>query len=243
MDTQASNPEQRIFCISMQRSGTTSVGKFFRDFGFRWAGWPADADNGWSEAWYRGDFESIFGSPDFQAANAFEDSPWWSPDFYKALFHRFRGSKFVLMTRDPDAWFRSMLAHSSGNVIGDNRSHCKCYRRELEFFDLLASDQIDDLPEGKGRAMTIIGHDEHYKDIYRLHNTEVLDFFAQYGPEMLHHGSLEDPLKWQKLGKFLGVEVPESYDSHLNASRRSENEVRAKPQDAQNIPPELSDRR
>ena len=32
----------RVFCISMQRTGTTSVGRFFRDFGFRWAGWPAD---------------------------------------------------------------------------------------------------------------------------------------------------------------------------------------------------------
>ena len=28
---------ERIFCISMQRTGTTSVGKFFRDFGFYWA--------------------------------------------------------------------------------------------------------------------------------------------------------------------------------------------------------------
>src|SRR5215211_3062656 len=69
----------RVFCLSMQRTGTTSVGKFFRDFGFRWAGWPADQQNDWSGAWYDGNYEKIFSSPAFQSANAFEDSPWFLP--------------------------------------------------------------------------------------------------------------------------------------------------------------------
>jgi hypothetical protein len=218
MDTQDNNPDHKVFCVSMQRNGTTSVGKFFRDFGFRWAGWPADRDNGWSDAWYRGDFERIFLSPDFQQANAFEDSPWWLPDFYKVLFHRFPGSKFILMTRDPDAWFRSMLAHSDGNAIGDNRAHSKVYRREPEFFESLKLGLIDDLPDDSGRMMTMIGHAEHYKNVYRLHNTEVVDFFSRFAPLDLYHGDLEDPLKWQRLGAFLGVEVPETYQCLLNAS-------------------------
>src|SRR5690349_11662948 len=78
----------RVFCLSMQRTGTTSTGRFFRDVGYAWAGWPADERNQWSQAWYRGDFEAIFSSPEFRAANAFEDSPWFLPDFYKVLFHR-----------------------------------------------------------------------------------------------------------------------------------------------------------
>lgn len=36
------NEKSNVFCISMQRTGTTSVGKFFQDFGFNWAGWPMD---------------------------------------------------------------------------------------------------------------------------------------------------------------------------------------------------------
>jgi len=212
------NPDRKVFCLSMQRNGTTSVGKFLRDFGYRWAGWPADRDNGWSEAWYRGDFEAIFGSPAFQQANGFEDSPWWLPDFYKILFHRFPGSKFILFTRDPNTWFRSMVAHSGGNVIGSNRAHCKVYRRELEFFAMLESGLIDDLPDDSGRLMSITGRSEHYKDVYRLHNTEVVDFFSRFAPQDLHQGSLEDPLKWQRLGAFLGVEVPADYQCRLNVS-------------------------
>jgi hypothetical protein len=69
------NKRKKVFCISMQRTGTTSVGKFFRDFGFRWAGWPADEKNDWSMSCYEGDCEVIFRSEDFIKADAFEDSP------------------------------------------------------------------------------------------------------------------------------------------------------------------------
>lgn len=212
---------QRVFCVSMQRTGTTSVGKFFRDFGLRWAGWPADLKNNWSGSWYEGDFESIFSSLDFRTANAFEDSPWFCPDFYKVLFNRFPNAKFVLFTRDPDAWFQSMINHSKGNVIGRSRSHSKVYRRELEYYDLLHSGAIDEEVENQLKSekkMKIAGHAEHYKEIYRLHNTEVQDFFRRHSPESLHVGRLEDPDKWKKLGKFLAIDVPDNYASHENAS-------------------------
>ena len=135
----AGNGPAKVFCISMQRTGTTSVGKFFRDFGFRWAGWPSDQKNNWSDRWYDGAYEDIFSSEDFVNANAYENSPWWLPDFYKVLYQRFSNAKFILFTRDPDAWFASMLSHSGGEIIGKSKIHCKVYRRELEYFDLLNS--------------------------------------------------------------------------------------------------------
>lgn len=212
---------ERVFCLSMQRTGTTSVGRFFRDFGFRWAGWPADENNGWSNSWYDGDYNKIFSSRDFRAANAFEDSPWFLPGFYKVLFHRFPTAKFILFSRDSDAWFRSMVTHSGGNVIGYSRIHCKVYRRELEYFDLLHSCQIDERVENQissKKTMKITGHAEHYKNIYRLHNIEIQDFFRRYAPESLFVGKLDDPRKWQKLGEFLHVDVPEDYSCHENRS-------------------------
>jgi len=213
----------RVFCISMQRTGTTSVGQFFRDFGFDWAGWAADKKNNWSLSWYDGDFERIFASTDFRSANAFEDSPWFAPNFFKILFHRFPNARFVLFTRDPDAWFQSMLNHSGGDVIGRARGHCKTYRRELEYFDLIESGQIDEQQEnimGAPKKMKITGMDEHYKAVYRLHNIEVQDFFRRNAPHALHVGRLEDPEKWKKLGTFLGIKVPDEYESHKNASKR-----------------------
>ena len=205
----------------MQRNGTTSVGRFFRDFGYQWAGWPADAKNDWSSSYYDGDFEKIFTSKDFLAANSFEDSPWWLPDFYKILFHRFPHSKFVLFSRDPDRWFSSMVKHSGGNVIGKTKNHCKIYRREREYFELLNSDDFDEERENESlseKTMKLAGHEDHYKALYHLHNAEVQDFFRRHSPESLHVGKLEDGDKWMKLGKFLGVEVPKNYDPRENVS-------------------------
>lgn len=45
------NRTPKVFCISMQRTGTTSVERFLEDFGFQCAGWPEDERNGWSGAW------------------------------------------------------------------------------------------------------------------------------------------------------------------------------------------------
>lgn len=217
------NHKEKVFCISMQRTGTTSVGNFFRDFGFQWAGWPADHRNNWSRLCYEGDYERIFNSLEFKSTNAYEDSPWFMPGFYKILFHRFPGAKFILFTRDSDTWFQSMMKHSRGNVIGKSRIHSKTYRREIEFFNLLHSGAINETVEDKKRFEKTmkITRDlaEHYKVVYNLHNIEVQDFFQRHAPDALHVGMLEDPEKWQKLGKFLNIKVPNSYESYENRSK------------------------
>jgi len=211
----------KVFCISMQRTGTTSVGKFFRDFGFVWAGWPHSYRNNWSWLHYNGDYESIFSSDDFRRANAFEDAPWFFSEFYKILYHRFPNSKFILFTRDPDAWFLSMKKHSGGNVLGQTVVHCKNYRRELEYFRLLHEGKIsfeDSLKLDGEKFMKLDGLDAHYKEIYELHRLEVVDFFNRTNPRALFTAKLEDPEKWVKLGSFLGIDVPSTYLVHENAS-------------------------
>ena len=189
----------KIFCISMQRSGTTSVGRFFQDHDIPWAGWPADRDNNWSRAIHEGDFEAVFSSRDFKHA------------------------------RDPDAWFSSMLSHSEQTILGSHKIHASLYRREIEYYKLLDGgdlDGLDPLPDSRNTTkedrekMTLSGWDEHYKALYQLYTREVKDFFSRNDPETLFHGSLEDPDKWVKIGSFLGISVNPEYDSHENRSAR-----------------------
>ncbi|WP_459922178.1 sulfotransferase [Desulfatiferula olefinivorans] len=212
----------KIFCISMQRSGTTSVGKFLRDSGYRWAGWLADLENGWSAAWYNGDYEKIFTSQAFIDAEGFEDSPWWMPGFYKILYHRFDHAKFILFSRDPDDWFRSMCVKFGGYVPGGCRIHSKIYHREKEFYTLRDQGVITPEDEDKfqgEKKMRLDGLADHYKWYYELHNREVRDFFRRHDPSALFDGDLYDPDKWRKLGRFLGVHVPAGYECHENRSR------------------------
>jgi hypothetical protein len=212
---------ERVFCLSMQRTGTTSVGQFFKDFGLSWAGWNHDKLNDWSKACYDGDFEKVFSSPDFTKSNAFEDSPWFFPEFYKVLYHRFPNSKFILFIRDSDKWFDSMVSHSNNNILGRARGHTKIYRRELEYFNLLGSNRFNDELEntlGTDKIMKLSEMRDHYINIYNRHNIEVQDFFERHSPASLIVCKLEAPEKWQKLGDFLNVSVPTDYGTHQNRS-------------------------
>jgi hypothetical protein len=208
----------KIFCISVQRTGTTSVGRFFYDFGFTWRGWPHSDKNQWAYRWSIGDLETIFRSQDFITGNAFEDSPWWYPDFYKILYHRFPQSKFILLHRDPDKWFASMLSHSSTRTLGNTKRHCKVYRREHDLKFFVENHPHIHVSETKSdNLLSMKGKDEHYKSLYIMHNSEVHDFFKLHSPESLFSCRLEDPEKWIKLGDFLGVDAS-NYHTHQNKS-------------------------
>jgi hypothetical protein len=76
-------------------------------------------------------------------------------------------------------------------------------RREEEFF-----------AEDEGSRKRLDSMEDHYKSVYKLHSTEVKDFFSIHAPEALFVGQLEDPDKWKKLGNFLGVDVPDGYVCH-----------------------------
>ncbi len=210
---------QKIFCISMQRTGTTSVGGFFKQFDYNTMGWSPCVKNNWHRLWYNGDYEAIFSSRDFKRGQVFEDSPWWHPELYKVLFHRFPHSKFILFTRDPDTWFASMVSHSSGNVLGNPGRHCKIYRREWDYYSLLESDSISSQSENSDmKTMQLVGKEQHYKEIYKLHNKEVVDFFNKFSPDSLFTCRLEDQQKWIKLGQFVGIGLPADFDVHMNKS-------------------------
>lgn len=208
----------RIFCISMQKTGTTSVGDFFYHFGYPTARWADSWRNQWTKSWYDGDFEAIFKSNDFKSFQVFEDDPWWMPDFYKVLYHRFPNSKFVLFTRDSDAWFKSMKSHSSGKTLGNTKRHCKTFRREVEFYEKVDNNLINPTKTERDNLLPLEGFDQHYKNIYEIRNREIIEFFEENNPSRFIHCRLEDSNKWQKLGNFFNINVPENFEMHSNKS-------------------------
>jgi hypothetical protein len=152
--------------------------------------------------------------PIFSNATLSRILPGGLGDFYRVLFHRFPGSKFVLLTRPPDDWFKSMLSHSDGNVTGLNKGHCRVFRREKDFYDLIDLQMIEclkdpplsELKAFKERKMHLWDKPHHYKCIYEIHNRGILEFFRENDPSRLFTTALYDPMKWVNLGKFLGLE-------------------------------------
>ncbi|MCG8308799.1 MAG: hypothetical protein MI975_15500, partial [Cytophagales bacterium] len=197
-----SRNKEKIFCISFQRTGTTSTGQFFKDHGFKVANWNISRKYGWTESWFKGDYETIFNSKDFKKNIVFEDDPWWLLDFYKVLFHRFPKSKFVLLEREPDKWFDSMVSHSNGKSLGNTHRHAIVYNREEEFYlnnlgiENAYTQEIDNLLPLNEE------HRQHYKQIYINRNTEIKLFFKLHDQNRIFLGKLEDPEIWQKMGSF-----------------------------------------
>lgn len=192
-----------LFCISMQRSGTTTVGDWLESHGLVRAGHPTSARLRWTLHWFRGEYEAIFDSPEFQAADVFEDDPWWCPDFYKLLAHRFPNARFILLTRHVNAWFDSLCHHSGGRNPGPTALHARIYRREHDLQALLQHQpHTDPLQPG---LLSILHHEAHYKSIYLRHNAESKQFFAAM-PKRLFTGALDSPQTLLDLCAFVGVD-------------------------------------
>ena len=209
----------RIFCISFQRTGTTSFGDFFEYFGYPRASSLVSKKNSWSKLLYEKSEDEIFNSKDFKRFQVFEDNPWWTPGFFKTLYQRFPTAKFILIERNSKDWFASMVKHSGGKTLGNTRRHAQIYNREDEFNERLKNDpefkptdnDIDNLLELKGM-------DKHYIQVYENHIKSVKKFFKETSPNSLLVVDLEDPDKWYKIGEFVGIEVPKDFDIHSNKS-------------------------
>lgn len=199
--------QDKIFCISMQRSGTTSVGDWLESHGLSRAGYPTSQKLGWTNLWMQGDFEAIFKSEDFKDSDVFEDDPWWCPHFYSHLAERFPGSKFILLTRDPDIWFSSLCHHSGGYNPGRSDIHAKIYSRQHDLERILAADQSKFPTDPK--LLPIIGMSEHYKAIYRQHTEAATNFFKNY-PNRLFMGSLDNQQTFIALCEFVQLAYNQS---------------------------------
>lgn len=205
----------KVFCLSMQRSGTTSFGDFCEDhLGMVRRGFYHSITNGWTRSWVARDYDKIFASVDFRTAEVFEDDPWWCPEFYKVLAPRFPQARFVLMTRDEAAWFRSMLAHSGGRTLGQTDLHAAIYGRQDEFAGLLKSGQP--FRDVNWQGLSLEGQEARYTAHYRRHADECRRYFAAQAPERFLDLRLEDPDKFRKLAIFLGYPDRDYPDVHVN---------------------------
>ena len=180
------NPNAKIFCVGLHKTGTTSLLQAFLKLGIRTCDGLAGAS-----FLGRADFAS---SPDplewlsglIDDFQAFEDVPW--PCFFKDLYEAYPDSYFILTTRSPDSWIKSCVAH----------------------FGALA-DPVHEWIYGEGMGAPA-GCEHVWISRFNRHNEEVIEFFmARPSAKFLHinidyNGPSE--ILSSKIANFL--DVPES---------------------------------
>lgn len=198
----------KIFVISFQRNGTTSTGKFFSRCGYKVATWNVSVKNKWTQKWFNEDYDSIFQSNDFKNCDVFEDDPWWCQNFYELLFFKFPDSQFVLVERESDKWFDSMLSRGKGKSLGNTRIHSKLYQREKEFEELTNKSKnstYNNLDIYDKLLPLNDSHRKNYIEIYEKRNLEIKSFFNKHDKTRLIHVTLEDDSKWEKIANHFNI--------------------------------------
>jgi hypothetical protein len=195
----------KVFCLGLSRTGTTSLHEAFRVLGLRSVHFPIllfthsevlglppfrpAVRGGPYAAWRRGkELKALRVNHDaralFTSHDAFCDLP--VPLFYKELDRMFPGSKFVLTTRDSDGWLKSMQwLFDDGGVlwkrgfIGDELHHRIYGTTVFDRKKLLAA--------------------------WERHHLELEDFFRHREGDLLRVRVDRGELRYATLAAFLGL--------------------------------------
>jgi len=204
----------KIFCIGTGKTGTTSVEKALRDFGYK-LGNQVEAEN-LLDDYARRNFKAILKF--CKSADAFQDAPFCFKYTYVALDQYFTNAKFILTIRNSDEqWYNSLVNFHTKTVTDDDKLpswedlksseyRYKGYRAEVrkKVFGLSEEDDPYD-------ATTL-------KEFYNAHNAAVIDYFRFKDNLLVINVSENDA--YLKLCKFLNRKP--KYDSFPWENKTSE---------------------
>jgi hypothetical protein len=203
--------KEKIFCIGMGKTGTTSLEAFFRELGFTLGNQNEGEDL--LEDWAVRNFRPIVAFA--CSAQVFQDIPFCLPFTYAFLDCAYPGSKFILSVRDDaEKWYQSLVRFISGLVgkegvpTGDDlREFVHRHKGWLLQSMKLIYGVSDENPFDKAKLI----------EVYESHNAAVRDYF-RYRPDSLLTVNLRNQDAAKKIMKFLGLPYGGETMPHLNRS-------------------------
>jgi len=217
----------KIFCLSLQRSGTKSVGGFLRDNGFSVCTYRNSLEHRLQLMWHEKKIEELLRFVKKSEYNAYEDSPWWHGDLYKYIYNNISESKFILLERDPNKWFDSMIKHSGGKNPGNSFYHSETYGR-LETLDWITSLRGNYNYKRDNNILDITQSREHYLKFHWDYHAEIKSYFNLLGAEERLFYSRLETTSWTDLADFVSLKSADAnYSStHSHITKNSEQKLR-----------------
>lgn len=178
--------ETKVFCVGLQKTGTSSLTVMLNKLGYDIVGYQqfrqfADDPNLTLE-----ELETHALSV-AQTKTAAKDTPW--PVLYKSLDRAFPGSKFIHVIRNPESWIKSAV-----NDFGE--THNEIHRA------------IYGVPYPKG-------HEDIWLEYYNRHNQEVAEYFSDRPDDYLQM-ALETELSYERVCTFLGKPIIDAHVPKAN---------------------------
>lgn len=191
--------KQKIFCIGLNKTGTTSLRKEMKDLGYS-VGNQRQAELLFDD-WVKRDFRRIIKY--CHTAQFFQDFPFSLPFTFIALDQAFPGSKFILTLRDnAELWYDSLIRFHGKKWASGRTPPTSEDLQSAEYiykgFPFHAMMHIYNLPE----------NDPYNKDAlieyYETHKKNVLHYF-RYRPNDLVTIRIKEDVDYIRFCKFLGI--------------------------------------
>jgi hypothetical protein len=192
----AEKPKGKVFCIGMNKTGTTSLEKFMELHGYG-CGDQVSGELLLTD-FASGNFQAII---DFcQTADFFQDLPFSAPNCYKVLRVNYPDAKYILTVRDSaETWYNSLV-----------RFHEKVFGHPLTK-ELLMSVKYryEGFAWRTNRAMYQSPEEDPYNresliGTYNTHHSDILNAFENHGNLLVLN--VAEPNAVSKLSDFLGME-------------------------------------
>lgn len=188
----------KIFCIGMNKTGTTTLQETMAEFGYR-IGRQRQAEKLFPY-WESGEYNPIIHY--CRSAQFFQDVPFSYPGFYRVIDEAFPSSRFILTERDSaDQWHQSITRFHAKKFGKDGRIPT---REDLKVATYVTPSQ----PDRSNRAVFGTPEDDPYhKDtmisVYEGHSTDVKSYFSNR-PDDLLVINVGNPHDYRRLCEFLG---------------------------------------
>jgi len=147
--------DRKVFCIGLQKTGTSSMRDALQQLGYRVAG-VYGRDKSLEELRQTYVEDGIALARQYDSV---EDMPW--PLIFRELDAAYPGSKFILTVRETDRWYKSIAGH-----FGANPYHLQ----QLTYGD---------------DAPAPVGHEARYREVFEAHNAAVRAHFSERPDDLL----------------------------------------------------------
>lgn len=205
----------KVFCIGMNKTGTTSLLYEFVRMGISTGNQKAGEQL--LSKYINGEFTSLKNY--CKSARFFQDIPFSIPNIYTYLDKEFPNSKFILSVRNsPDEWYDSLIRfHTKTKLIG--------VAGKLPTSDELKQSNY----VHKGWAYTVhnliynVPYDDPYNkdiliDTYNKHIDDVMDYFKNREDDLIVI-NLADESSYERFKQFMGIKNKFTKFLHENSSK------------------------
>lgn len=195
---------RKIFCVSFHKSGTTSLHEFFLSIGISSVHYPASVGGVAYQSLCRPDMTEdeimTILRPVIDGYDAHSDVPW--PGLVEGIIRSYPNALFILLTRNPQEWWRSLSRHWRLDIVPCALSNFEQiqYRRYLP-----------------GKTVAKIHDRDMFLSAYQSHISRVRSAIPS---QQLFEARLDDPMLSEMLSDFLGLPSPANFPRMQNKTAK-----------------------